>query len=540
MLFSLPSNPTPQDVSDAINYLLNNFGSNISINAGTGAVAGPTGNISYLYQYLDIKYAQSYDGSVGFSNVPTGATYFGIRNSNSSIESTNPADYLWEQVTGGFGTTKNVYYSTGGGRTISLQVATTSPGAAWLIDPGTAINLDIVTGLNAYNAAVPTIYQWTTGAAPARPTTMSTYTWATGSFTPPTGWSSSIPSDTTPGDTLWIIMIPLIALANVPTSNLDWTNVTYPIVQFSKNGSTGSTGSNGLSALTAYKVQSQSASTPTFTTPTTGATAPSGWSLTAPSVSVGQVLWVINGQYNSSSSTISGIPAGDTGWTGPLAVSVFQDIESDNWDGGIPPTTGPYTPLGTQGYYIQRATGNMYMNNVLGRGVAEFDGYNAGTGGVSAALLANKSLNQYAGVEAYTNNTFVSSGAIRAFNQQSGAGNAIYGYHQGTGIGVNGYSVSGNGVYGTGQNGVYGLGFSTGVYGIGSTYGIYATNNAGGTAAYINGPMQITSTNLVTNLNAERWGNIQWTGSSGVSSKTQGGWINVNVGGTTYYIPFYN
>ena len=221
MLFSLPSNPSLSDVSEAINYLLNNFGANISINAATGTVAGPTGNISYLYQYLDVKYAQSFDGSVGFSNVPTGATYFGLRNSSSPVESTNPADYVWEQVTGGFGTTYFLWYATQGGRQISIVVATTSPGPAFVQDTGSAINLDLVTGVNAYNAAIPTIYQWTSGSAPARPITMSTYTWASASFTAPSGWSTSIPSDTTPGDTLWIISIPLVVLANIATSTLD-------------------------------------------------------------------------------------------------------------------------------------------------------------------------------------------------------------------------------------------------------------------------------------------------------------------------------
>jgi len=371
MLFSLPSNPTPSDVSEALNYLLNNFGSNVSINSGTGSVNGPTGNISYLYQYLDIKYATSFDGSVGFSNVPTNAFYFGIRNANSSVESTNPSDYLWQQVTGGFGTTKFLYYATGGGRTITFQVASTSPGGAYVQDTGSAINLDIVTGVNAYNAALPTIYQWTTGSAPARPSTTSTYTFATASFTPPSGWYSSIPSDSTPGDTLWAISIPLIVLANVATALLDWTNTGYPIVQVSKNGSTGpagSTGATGLSSITAYKVQTQSASPPATPSNTTGATAPSGWSLTAPTVSVGSVLYYTFGQYNGSSSTINGIPANQTQWGTPTAASVFQDIESDNWNGSVPPTYGTPSTYGSTGYYISRSTGNCYFNNGIFRG----------------------------------------------------------------------------------------------------------------------------------------------------------------------------
>jgi hypothetical protein len=488
MLFSLPTNPTPSDMSEALNYLLNNFGSNISINVGTGSVAGPTGNISYLYQYLDIKYAQSFDGSVGFSNVPTGATYFGIRNSDSPTESTNPSDYLWEQVTGGFGTTKFVYYSTGGGRTISLQVATTSPGAAWQIDPGTAINLDVVTGVNAYNAAIPVIFQWTTGSAPARPSTTSTYTWATASYTAPSGWYTSPPSDTTPGDTLWAIYVPIVALANVTSSTVDWTNSSYAIVQISKNGSAGPTGSNGLSAITAYLQQSQAAGTPTFSTPTTGPNAPSGWSLTSPTPIVGDTIWIINGQYNSSSSAISGIPAGDTAWTGPLAVSVFQDIESDNWNGSVPPTYGTPSTYGTTGYYISRSTGNCYFNNGVFRG-------DINTNGQGIFLGRNyQASSVYVGGTTYPTQYAIAGLSTTSPTSSAYTRSGLYGLCQTSGaqynVGVVGQGVSDissstlNGIGVVGAGDLFGGYFSNGSYGS-TTVGLAANHSLGGVAFQI-------------------------------------------------------
>ena len=579
MPFSLTGNPSPTDISDAINYLLNNFGSNVSIDVNTGIVAGPSGGIGYLYKYLDIKYATSFDGSVGFSNSPTGATYYGSRNNNSSVESTNPADYIWTAVTGGFGTTKFIWYATSGGRQINVVASATSPGTSYLVDPGTAIDLDVVTGTNALMAALPAIYQWTSGSAPARPTTTSTYTWSTASFTPPSGWYSSIPSDTTPGDTLWAIYIPLVVLANTTTSTLDWTNTSYAIVQIAKNGSTGSpgsTGATGLSALTAYLQQSQSAGIPSYTTPNYGNGAPSGWSLTAPTPVVGNTIWIINGQYNGSSGTISGVPAGYTAWTGPLAVSVFQDIESDNWNGGTPPTSGPYSPLGTAGYYIQRVTGNMYLNSIYGRGVAEFDGANSGISGVSAAILANLSKAQSAGVEAYSNNSFLTSGALRAWNSSGAGGNAIYANQNGTGIGVLAQSTSGTGVEGTGDtgvngigytvgvtgsgiNGVYGNGSSAGVYGTGGTYGLYGSGTYG---TYSNGPIGTSSNALVNNLYSQYTFNLKRQGSgsgdlyfqtgptigSGTATfnpankpgaSTTNTWIEVVIGGTSYQIPVW-
>ena len=575
MPFSLTGNPSPTDISDAINYLLNNFGSNVSIDVNTGIVAGPSGGIGYLYKYLDIKYANSFDGSVGFSNSPMGATYYGSRNNNSSVESTNPADYIWTAVTGGFGTTKFIWYATSGGRQINVVASATSPGTSYLVDPGTAIDLDVVTGTNALMAALPAIYQWTSGSAPARPTTTSTYTWSTASFTPPSGWYSSIPSDTTPGDTLWAIYIPLVVLANTTTSTLDWTNTSYAIVQIAKNGSTGTTGATGLSALTAYLQQSQSAGIPSYTTPNYGSGAPSGWSLTAPTPVVGNTIWIINGQYNGSSGTISGVPAGYTAWTGPLAVSVFQDIESDNWNGGTPPTSGGYSPLGTAGYYIQRVTGNMYLNSIYGRGVAEFDGANSGISGVSAAILANLSKVQSTGVEAYSNNSFLTSGALRAWNSSGGNGNAIYANQNGTGVGVLAQSTSGTGVKATGDtglngigvsvgvtgsgvNGVYGSGSSAGVYGSGGTYGLYGSGTYG---AYSNGPFGTSSNSYVNNLYGQYSVNLVgqasgtllyfYTGpttGSGTATfnpankpgaSTTNTWIEVVIGGTSYQIPVW-
>jgi len=143
---------------------------------------------------------------------------------------------------------------------------------------------------------------------------------------------------------------------------------------WSPTGATGPAGENGLTALTAYKVQSQSSATPTFTTPTTGATAPSGWSLTAPAVSVGQVMWYIQGRYNSNAVTVDGVAAGTTAWTGPVAASIFQDIRSDNWNGSTPPTYGTPATYGTAGYYIQQATGDVFFNNGIFRADINTDG----------------------------------------------------------------------------------------------------------------------------------------------------------------------
>ena len=280
---------------------------------------------------------------------------------------------------------------------------------------------------------------------------------------------------------------------------------------WSPTGATGPAGTNGLTALTAYRVQSQSSATPTFTTPTSGATAPSGWSLSAPAVAVGQVMWYIQGRYNSNAVTIDGVAAGTTAWTGPIAASIFQDIRSDNWNGSNPPVYGSSGTYGTTGYYIQQSTGDVYFNNGIFRGnligasnieitgSAKFNGAVTTVAG-TAAVTANVTYAQKYGIIAFADNTPYAP-VIEA------AG--VYGYGDNNAFGVRGASFgsSGTGVYGggasagvegnaSGTNGVgvkgYGNGSAgTGVFGLsnGSGAGVYGISDTG-PAVWCNGPFK--------------------------------------------------
>jgi hypothetical protein len=403
MSYFVPAQPNPNQVSQAINYALANLGGSVSSNLVSGQIVTNGTNIGYLYQYMDVAFATAFDGSSGFSTTSyTNATYFGLRNTNSTTVSTNPTDYVWYQVAGsGFGTTEKLWYNVTGGRNIQFQVSTTAPAGYYVLWTADPINLDIITSTLSVNANLAIIYQWTSGSAPARPTTTSTYTWATNTFTPvPSGWSSTLPSNSTPGAVLWEIQVPISANVTVPTSLVDWTNTSYAIVATSMNGATGpagaagANGANGLNAIYAYLVQNQSLSPPTFTSTTTGATAPSGWSLTPPTGSyIGQVFWYIFGQYNSSSITINGISPNTTAWSGPTAASIFQDIESDNWNGSVPPTYGNPSTYGSTGYYISRNTGDVYFNNGIFRGditgaSGTFSGALSGATGTFAGSLS--------------------------------------------------------------------------------------------------------------------------------------------------------
>ena len=146
MAFSLSPDDSKENVVDAVNYLLSNFKGSVSANNTNGQVTGPSNQVlSYLYKYLAVKYADSFDGQTNFSNSPTNRLYYGLRNTDSSVESTNYQDYVWYQVTGGFGTTKFFYYSVTGGRSIVIQIATTSPSTNYVQEAGSSIDLDIST-----------------------------------------------------------------------------------------------------------------------------------------------------------------------------------------------------------------------------------------------------------------------------------------------------------------------------------------------------------------------------------------------------------
>ena len=150
MPFLLDGNPTQGEISEAVNYLLSNFSQNVTADPVTGQITGPTGEgVGYLYKYMYVKYSDSFDGTLNFSDTPTGRAYYGLRNNDSPTESTNPADYSWYQVTGGFGTTKFLYYLTTGGRQIQFSVSTSVPNSGWIQDSGAAIDLDVTTKTNA-------------------------------------------------------------------------------------------------------------------------------------------------------------------------------------------------------------------------------------------------------------------------------------------------------------------------------------------------------------------------------------------------------
>ena len=191
---------------NSVNYLLSNLGQsgNVSgnITIPTGTLIGNTttgvvtpfntgGNAySYLYQYINLRYANTATGSSGFSSLPANSQYFGVYNSVTSVASLNPTDYSWFQVSGGFGATKTIYYSSIGGRQVLFAAASSPPSSNYVVSvANVAIDLDVVTtaaGTPGERGPIPMAYVITT----ADPTSASSLVL--------TGWFSSSRTALTP------------------------------------------------------------------------------------------------------------------------------------------------------------------------------------------------------------------------------------------------------------------------------------------------------------------------------------------------------
>lgn len=225
MPFFLDGNPSQGEISEAINYLLGNTQLTTSTNVVNGQVTDALGDVvSYLYKYIYVKYADSFDGTVNFSDTPTNRQYYGLRNDDSATESTNPADYVWYQVVGGFSTTKFIFYSVTGGRRVNIVVSTSAPSILYQADSGVAIDLDQISGSDG--ASFRLCYAKSTSFALAStPTTYQT-----------SGDSSFPPYNTWGGAETWQATPPSLAVNEAlfqsdgvynPVSNLTTWNVPY-------------------------------------------------------------------------------------------------------------------------------------------------------------------------------------------------------------------------------------------------------------------------------------------------------------------------
>ena len=384
MPFALTSNPSQSEISDAINYLLANFGANLSVDPNNGQITGSSGIIiAYFYKYLSVKYANSFDGTVNFNNSPTNQGYYGLRNTDSSVESTNPADYIWYQAAGGFGTTKFLFYETSGGRQINFVVATTTPGTSYVQESGPAIDLDVVTNSTATAAAAAAL-----------------------------------------------------ATANNKLSKIGADNLQGPISLNTSDSILVGTTTDGVS-IGNTGIIGRKASVTTFSVSNTGDAIFAG------------ALSAATGTFSGSLSAATGSFAGSlSSATGTFSGSL--SAATGTFAGSLSAATGSFTGNITGAANI----------NITGSGI--FGGATS-SGGNTYAVVANSAYGAQGGIISYSTNAFTG---------------AMAGYASGAAFG--GYFDSS-----------------------GSQAALACSRSGSGPALQVNGPMTITSSTLVTNLNAQ-------------------------------------
>jgi hypothetical protein len=122
-------------------------------------------------------------------------------------------------------------------------------------------------------------------------------------------------------------------------------------------------------------------------------------------------------------------------------------------------------------------------------------------------------------------------------------------------VGLWGRTSTGTGIYGETTSNGYGV---QGWAGASGGQGIRAVGVSGATALFVDGPMQVTSTSTVSNLNADMVDGVHLAGllqtnnsvTSGSATATFSGtnkpgsnssasWLPVTIAGTTYYIPVW-
>lgn len=151
MPFFIDGDPSPSEISEAVNYLLANLSPQTPVgsavvnnNTETGFITNTPGDLlQYQYRYVDVKYADDTAG-LNFSDNPYSRLYFGLANSDTVTESTDPNQYTWFEVTGGFGINKVLWVVTAGGRHANFAVSQDAPDTNqnWQVVPVRSIDLD--------------------------------------------------------------------------------------------------------------------------------------------------------------------------------------------------------------------------------------------------------------------------------------------------------------------------------------------------------------------------------------------------------------
>ena len=131
---SIPSNGVPYTVGETLPsvevqipagnwyvfYRLVNFAATSQYSPASAVINWRPTTFQYTERWIAVAYADSADGTTGFSLNPRGKTYYGLFNNTTANGSTNPSDYTW--YAGSFGTSHYLLIANRSNRKFSFAV----------------------------------------------------------------------------------------------------------------------------------------------------------------------------------------------------------------------------------------------------------------------------------------------------------------------------------------------------------------------------------------------------------------------------------
>lgn len=205
-----------------------------------------------------------------------------------------PGAVIWSSTDGsvltGTGNARSLAFTAMGANSVTVTAQISHDGVTYTQSRVIAKAFDGVTGAAGSKTATAYLYQWT-ATAPAVPSGVTKYTWATGinsAYSVSDGWSVSVPTNPgTPGLQLFTATRVLTVAGDTATSTVGYANAA--IASIAVNGAVGPQGVPGVKSGTARAYQwATSAPTITGSAIWTWATASyntvpvTGWSATKP------------------------------------------------------------------------------------------------------------------------------------------------------------------------------------------------------------------------------------------------------------------
>lgn len=376
----------------------------------------------------------------------------------------------------------------------------------------TGLSVTGPTGQGGVQTARPIVYQWALSTPGISGTT--TYVWADGTYTAPSGWSTTITAAPSAGFILYTATVPITASAGTTTTPIGWISASIVTAGYAGTngatgptggpGATGPTGSNGASARVMYARISNNPVSVAGTVSVSGDNRPTGAQAGAVWGAAFNVTWYESDPDPSSNSSLyqsEGIFNGtNTVWTAPYISSLKVGQLS-----AVAVNTGSLTVDGT--LTIGAAGKIMGGQTAYATGTGFFLGYDSTTYKFSIGS-STQSLKWDGSALTVTGNFFGNGSAeftgtnavgvvttALKVNTTSAANFGVYAYGDGAlGRGVGGVS-----------SGSAGAGVAGSATATGARAGVLALASGGATVALevSGGAMKIDNTTLVSNLNAD-------------------------------------